>query len=248
MVNSPPSTTATSIVTGRLGTSSANSISDAYVTVTLGGHSDLVANDDDDDENVSSSQYFTTRNSNNNKNVSSEKRKSYSAKTRTCRRTRNPVWDEEFRFEVADDTLLQDEPLVFRVFNTDSGHSTDGSIGLVYVDLDPLLTRTANISEAEQAKHYRSHKNNENQLNSDSQGKPSAGVIDGWFPLYDTLGGVRGKLGLSVKLNFIGDVNPFRDSSAGVQLFPVSTLDPASGYTISHVFGFVEELVVADGM
>ena len=85
-------------------------------------------------------------------------------------------------------------------------------------------------------------------MNSDSQGKPSAGVIDGWFPLYDTLGGVRGELGLSVKLNFIGDVNPFRDSSAGVQLFPFSTLDPASGYTISHVFGFVEELVVADGM
>ena len=34
-------------------------------------------------------------------------------------------------------------------------------------------------------------------------------------------------LGISVKLNFIGDVNPFRDSSAGVQLFPFSTLDPA---------------------
>ena len=44
------STTATSIVTGRLGTSSANSSSDTYVTVTLGGHSDLVANDDDDDD------------------------------------------------------------------------------------------------------------------------------------------------------------------------------------------------------
>ena len=66
------------------------------------------------------------------------------------------------------------------------------------------------------------------------------------FPLYDTLGGVRGELGLSIKLNFIGDVNPFRDSSAGVQLFPFSTLDPNSGYTVTHVFGFVEELVVAD--
>ena len=71
-------------------------------------------------------------------------------------------------------------------------------------------------------------------------------MIDGWFPLYDTLGGVRGELELSIKLNFIGDVNPFRDSSAGVQLFPFSTLDPNSGYTVAHVFGFVEELVVAD--
>jgi len=74
----------------------------------------------------------------------------------------------------------------------------------------------------------------------------SPGVIDGWFPLYDTLGGVRGELGLSIKLNFIGDKNPLRDSSAGVQLFPFSTLDPHSGYTVAHVFGFVEELVVAD--
>ena len=28
--------------------------------------------------------------------------------------------------------------------------------------------------------------------------------VDGWFPLFDTLGGFRGELGLSVKLNFIG--------------------------------------------
>jgi hypothetical protein len=31
----------------------------------------------------------------------------------------------------------------------------------------------------------------------------SSGVIDGWFPLYDTLGGVRGELELSIKLNFV---------------------------------------------
>jgi len=31
-----------------------------------------------------------------------------------------------------------------------------------------------------------------------------------------------------------------------VQLLPFSTLDVRSGYTVSHVFGFVEELVVAD--
>jgi hypothetical protein len=34
--------------------------------------------------------------------------------------------------------------------------------------------------------------------------------------------------------------------TAGVQLFPFSTLEPASGYTVAHVFGFVEELLVAD--
>ena len=33
----------------------------------------------------------------------------YSARTRKIRRSANPVFNEEFRFEVADDTLLQDE-------------------------------------------------------------------------------------------------------------------------------------------
>ena len=33
----------------------------------------------------------------------------YSARTRTVRRSAAPVFHEEFRFEVADDTLLQDE-------------------------------------------------------------------------------------------------------------------------------------------
>jgi hypothetical protein len=41
-------------------------------------------------------------------------------------------------------------------------------------------------------------------------------------------------------------VNPFRDSSAGVRLLPFSTIDEASDFKIKHIFGFVEELVVAD--
>jgi hypothetical protein len=175
---------------------------DAYVLVTLGGHYSITDQED-----------------------GKEKQKVYTAKTKVCRRTVNPAWHEDFRFEV-DDKLLQEEPLIFKVCDSDSlGY--DESIGLVYVDLNPLLTHTA--SE-----------------NDDITDGISESKIDGWFPLYDTLGGVRGELGLSVKLNFIGDENPFRDSSAGVQLFPFSTLDPAAGYTVTHVFGFVEELVVAD--
>jgi len=71
-------------------------------------------------------------------------------------------------------------------------------------------------------------------------------TIDGLFPIYDTLAGVRGELSLSIKLQFIGDLNPFRDSSAGVQLFPLSMIEEGSGWEVSHVFGFVEELGVAD--
>ena len=135
--------------------------------------------------------------------------------------------------------------MLFRVCDSDA-LSSDESIGVVYIDLNPLLTQTAskenliaNIEEellsGDHPRHLPSHHDHSN-----------VGMLDGWFPLYDTLGGVRGELELSVKLNFIGDVNPFRDSSAGVQLFPFSTLDPASGLEVVHIFDFVEELVVAD--
>jgi hypothetical protein len=61
----------------------------------------------------------------------------------------------------------------FKVCDSDS-LSYDESIGLVYIDLNPLLTQTA--SE-----------------NNDDDSEGIAGShIDGWFPLYDTLGGVRG--------------------------------------------------------
>jgi hypothetical protein len=94
---------------------------------------------------------------------------------------------------------------------------TDDSIGSVYIDLDPLLSRQA-------------------QRNA---------VIEGWFPIYDTLRGVSGELEVRVSVQFINDVNPFRDSAAGVQFFSLSTLSPKA-YVIQHAFGFVEELVVED--
>ena len=153
--------------------------------------------------------------------------------------------------------------------SSSGGNGKQQSIGLVYLDLNPLLMRTAidEVGEDTGASGAGGGEERSSTVelfdanNSSGGGGTGAGggealaaaaadrtpgVIDGWFPLYDTLGGVRGELGLSIKLNFIGDVNPFRDSSAGVQLFPFSKLDGNSGYTVSHVFGFVEELVVAD--
>ena len=258
-----PAASPAATVTGLLNPSSFGSGSpstDAYVTVTLGGHSGLV--DQDELPYAEGTDKKLDK-------------KCFTARTKVCRRTVNPVWEEEFRFEVADDTLLQDEPLIFKVCDSES-IGADESIGLVYIDLNPLLTQTARedyngndntsnfgLSGNSDLGHRRLNSTDlgRGRLNSADLGRntiemsrnansrnsgTATGVIDGWFPLYDTLGGVRGELGLSVKLRFIGDVNPFRDSSAGVQLFPFSTLDPAAGYTVSHVFGFVEELLVAD--
>ena len=189
---------------------------DAYVTVTLGGHSEFISDYED----------ITTFLQN---STTAPKRKCYRDKTKVVRKTLDPVWKEEFRFDVADDTLLQDEPLIFKVFDADALSNGDGSIGSVYVDLNPLLMRSVLLSDDDS-----SEKNNTDH------------IIDGWFPIYDPLEGVRGELSLLIKLNFIGDINPFRDSSAGVQLFPFSSFDPNSGYVVKHIFGFVEELVVSE--
>jgi hypothetical protein len=223
-------------VTGLLNPSSFGSgtpSTDAYVSVTLGGHAGLI-----NDQEKSAS-------------VENSSEKAYTARTKVCRRTLNPVWEEEFRFEVADDTLLQDEPLIFKVCDSEA-IGDDESIGLVYIDLNPLLMQTTREDydggEMRGSGEFNSSGGFGRDLSRSAARTSSTptGVIDGWFPLYDTLGGVRGELGLSVKLTFIGDVNPFRNSSAGVELFPFSNLDPASGYKLSHVFGFVEELLVAD--
>ncbi|TDH71838.1 hypothetical protein CCR75_007265 [Bremia lactucae] len=136
---------------------------------------------------------------------------SFEAKSKVSKKTLNPRWDEEFRFDVADDSVLQSQPIEFKLMDHDV-YTTDATVGIVYVDLNCLLMRDGH-------------------------------VIQGWFPVYDTLLGVRCELSLVIRLQYFGDVNPFRESSAGVQFFGLSTLDP-SLYRIESMLGFVEELVV----
>ena len=93
-------------------------------------------------------------------------------------------------------------------------------IGCVYVDLNPLIMRTAHSTDKDL-------------------------VIQGWFPIYDTIRGVHGSLKVFIKLNFLGDKNPFRESSAGVQFFSASSLS-SNTYIIQEVIGFVADLVVED--
>eukprot|EP01038_Epipyxis_sp_PR26KG_P009930 gene9930-13358_t len=140
-------------------------------------------------------------------------------RTNTCRRTLNPVWNEEFRFEVTNDSVLQDAPVELKCMDNDLYSSE--LIGVVYIDLNPLIMRTTTLDS-------------EKDL-----------IIHGWLPLFDTLRGVRGALLVSVKLQFIGNENAFRDSSAGVQFFSASTLSTKCFY-VQEILGFVEDLVVED--
>ncbi|KAF9970101.1 hypothetical protein BGZ73_007287 [Actinomortierella ambigua] len=134
-------------------------------------------------------------------------------RTTVCRKTLNPTWHEDFRFEVSDDADLQNEPLELKVLDYDAITAND-SVGSVIIDLNPLLP-----------------------VNSPWQ-------IAGWFPIYDTIRGIRGELNVQVKLQFFGDVNPFKDSSAGIMFFSTNSL-PA-GYQIVAMHGFVDAIVNED--
>jgi hypothetical protein len=136
---------------------------------------------------------------------------SFEARSSVSRKTVTPRWDEEFRFDVVDDAVLQSQPIMFKVMDHDV-YTTDATIGVVYVDLNCILMK-------------------------------EGCSVQGWYPIYDTLLGVRGELSLVIRLHYFGDINPFRESSAGVQFFSLSTLDPDI-FTMSKTLGFVEELVV----
>ncbi|KAL9853682.1 C2 domain-containing protein 5 isoform 4-T4 [Geothlypis trichas] len=91
-------------------------------------------------------------------------------------------------------------------------YSANDAIGKVYIDIDPLL-----CSEA-------------------------ATVISGWFPIYDTIHGIRGEINVVVKVDLFNDLNRFRQSSCGVKFFCTTSIPRCYRAVVIH--GFVEELVV----
>lgn len=134
-------------------------------------------------------------------------------KTEVFKKSLNPHWNSEwFIFEVEDE-VLQDEPVEIRVLDYDT-YSAHDTIGKVYIDLSPLLS------------------------------KETPNMISGWFPIYDTMHGIRGELNIIVKVELFSDFNKFRQSSCGVQFF--SSAEVPSGYRLQMIHGFVEELVVND--
>ncbi|XP_047241642.1 C2 domain-containing protein 5 isoform X8 [Girardinichthys multiradiatus] len=91
-------------------------------------------------------------------------------------------------------------------------YSANDAIGKVYIDIDPLLCTEA------------------------------ASVISGWFPIYDTIHGIRGEINVLVKVELFNDLNRFRQSSCGVKFFCTTSIP--RGNRAAMVHGFVEELVV----
>ncbi|PVU87130.1 hypothetical protein BB559_006206 [Furculomyces boomerangus] len=238
-----------------------------------------------------------------------------SLRTNICKKTLNPVWNEDFRIEVSDDSYLQNEPLELRVVDYDQ-ITADDLIGNVIIDLNVLLMKVfenknpenkllkdkssfnSNKFNVENSKHQRKlsaalfKKNKskkfvigskEKKLNSNAKTDPenSSGSnerfnrimdntntssddssvqsfigetevvsaerengrsIGGWFPIYDSQNGIRGELQCQIKIEFFGDVNPFRESSAGISIFSMEQI-PASNNPKIQICDFVSTII-----
>lgn len=85
-------------------------------------------------------------------------------------------------------------------------YSANDAIGKVYLDLNPLLLPAASLL----------------RYSTDNMGnleRAPNSVLSGWFPVYDTMHGIRGEVNVIVKVELFTDSNKFRQSSCGVQFF-----------------------------
>ncbi|XP_065349897.1 C2 domain-containing protein 5 isoform X3 [Cloeon dipterum] len=156
-------------------------------------------------------------------------------KTDVCRKSLNPQWQEEWhRFEV-DDTELQDEPLQIRLMDYDV-YSANDAIGKVYIDLNPLLHNSIDSADIIPPSSTSS------KVRAPMLG--GAATYGGWFPVYDTMHGIRGEVQVIVKIELFSDTNKFRDSSHGIKFF--CTAGVPSGLHALFIHGFVEELILTE--
>lgn len=140
-----------------------------------------------------------------------------------------------------DDAELQDEPLQVRLMDHDT-YSANDMIGKVYFNLNPLLLNSATETRSMLKftlllKNFISVRN----IKTLSYFTSGSGCISGWFPVYDTIHGLRGEVNLIIKLELFSDFNKFRQSSCGVHIFSckftvqgVFLLFCTSEYFINH--------------
>lgn len=88
-------------------------------------------------------------------------------------------------------------------------YSANDAIGKVYLALNPLLLSSGNML-SKFGWGGESSSNSEHVTNS---------ALSGWFPVYDTMHGIRGEVNIIVKVELFSDFNKFRQSSCGVQFF-----------------------------
>ena len=162
--------------------------------------------------------------------------------TKIQRRTLNPVWNEDFRIEVADDMQLHEDVLEVKVWDKDT-YTADDSIGSVLIDLNPLLTPPptplASFSSPSPSSSSSSSASSPPPLYSPPP------TLSGWFPLYDTINGIRGHLRLTVKLQSFLNQHPSSSSSSPLPIHTASLLYPPT-HRLAAIHGHVSHLITSD--
>ncbi|SCM17145.1 conserved Plasmodium protein, unknown function [Plasmodium berghei] len=69
--------------------------------------------------------------------------------------------------------------------------------------------------------------------------------LEGWFPLYDSLEGIKGELYCTIKWEFFEEKNPYNDNSA-VLLLGTTSFPKGSPYYIEEIIGFAHELKIVN--
>lgn len=119
-----------------------------------------------------------------------------SFRTSVAKRLDQLTWNEDFRFEIADEVELQTIPLSLKLY--DNGSLIAG----IEIDLNPLLCSSHTI-------------------------------INGFFPLSDTVNGVLGELHIQAKLLYFGEAN-----APPIKFF--ATLHEPESYKITEIIGLVD--------
>ncbi|CAH8508322.1 unnamed protein product [Heterobilharzia americana] len=132
-------------------------------------------------------------------------------KTEVVRRSLNPSWNSDWFCFKLDDQALQEEALLLKVMDHDT-YSAHDTIGRVYFDLNPLLSRG------------------------------QTRCLNGWFPIYDTMHGIRGEICLAIRVDVFLDASRYHQSSLEVRFFHCCTIP--QGFVIDSLIGFIQELVM----
>ncbi|CRG98795.1 conserved Plasmodium protein, unknown function [Plasmodium relictum] len=70
--------------------------------------------------------------------------------------------------------------------------------------------------------------------------------LEGWFPLYDSLAGLKGELYCIIKWEFFEEKNPYNDNSADVLLLGTTSFPNNSPYHIEQIIDFAHELKIVN--
>lgn len=96
-----------------------------------------------------------------------------------------------------------------RVLDHDT-YSSHDAIGKVYIDLKPLLNPNCGQSSLNGNNHLEIYK---------AIFALYYDLVIGWFPIYDTMHGIRGEIRIQAKVEIFNDFNEYRKSSSEVQFF-----------------------------